>query len=53
MVIGSRGFGPVRTVIMGSVSRHVIDHAPCPVIVVPRGDRSPQAGEPPSLVAHA
>jgi nucleotide-binding universal stress UspA family protein len=37
MVIGSRGFGPLRTVIMGSVSRHVIDHAPCPVIVVPRG----------------
>jgi nucleotide-binding universal stress UspA family protein len=53
MVIGSRGFGPVRTVIMGSVSRHVIDHAPCPVIVVPRGDHAPHAEAPQPLVAHA
>ena len=53
MVIGSRGFGPVRTVIMGSVSRHVIDHAPCPVIVVPRGDPAARAEAPQPLVAHA
>ena len=36
LVAGSRGFGPVRSVLVGSVSRHLVDHAPCPVLVVPR-----------------
>jgi nucleotide-binding universal stress UspA family protein len=36
LVIGSRGRGPVRRVIAGSVSAEVIRTAPCPVIVVPR-----------------
>jgi nucleotide-binding universal stress UspA family protein len=38
LVIGSRGYGPVRTVLLGSVARHVVDHAPCAVLVVPRPD---------------
>jgi nucleotide-binding universal stress UspA family protein len=40
LVMGSRGYGPVRSVFLGSVSRHVIAHSSCPVIVVPRGARS-------------
>jgi nucleotide-binding universal stress UspA family protein len=37
LVVGSRGYGPLRRVLLGGVSGHVIQHAPCPVIVVPRG----------------
>lgn len=35
LVTGSRGYGPVRSVMLGGASRHVVDHAPCPVLVVP------------------
>jgi len=34
LVIGSRGMGSLRGVIMGSVSRKVADHATCPVLIV-------------------
>jgi nucleotide-binding universal stress UspA family protein len=37
LVCGSRGYGPVRAVLLGSVSRRVAIEARCPVIVVPRG----------------
>jgi nucleotide-binding universal stress UspA family protein len=36
LVVGSRDFGPVEHVLLGSVSRAVLDRASCPVIVVPR-----------------
>jgi nucleotide-binding universal stress UspA family protein len=36
LVIGSRGYGPVARVLLGSVSRKLVDDAPCPVLVVPR-----------------
>ncbi len=40
LVVGSRGFGPVRRVLLGSVSSHLVTASPCPVMVVPRvGDR--------------
>jgi nucleotide-binding universal stress UspA family protein len=47
LVTGSRAYGPVRTVLLGSVSRHLVDNADCPVLVVPRSaeaevDREPQ-----------
>jgi nucleotide-binding universal stress UspA family protein len=37
LVCGSRGYGPVRAALLGSVSRRVTAEADCPVIVVPRG----------------
>ena len=36
LVVGSRDHGPVQTILLGSVSRRVLDEARCPVIVVPR-----------------
>jgi nucleotide-binding universal stress UspA family protein len=37
LVMGSRGLGPRRSVVLGSVSRRVVDRAACPVVVIPRG----------------
>ncbi len=37
LVIGSRGYGPIRRTLLGGVSSEVMRTAPCPVIVVPRG----------------
>jgi nucleotide-binding universal stress UspA family protein len=34
IVIGTRGFGAVKGMLVGSVSRKVIHFAPCPVMVV-------------------
>jgi nucleotide-binding universal stress UspA family protein len=36
LALGSRGFGPVMRLLIGSVSSRVIREAPCPVLVVPR-----------------
>lgn len=40
LVCGSRGYGPVRAVLLGAVSRRVVTEARCPVAVVPRGRES-------------
>jgi nucleotide-binding universal stress UspA family protein len=36
LVLGSRGYGPLARVLMGSVSHKVVHRAPCPVMVVRR-----------------
>jgi len=36
LVAGSRGYGPVLRVLLGSVSTQLMHQAPCPVLVVPR-----------------
>ena len=38
LVTGSRGYGPVRSVLLGSVSRALVRGAACPVVVSPRLD---------------
>lgn len=42
LVLGSRGYGPAGSVLLGSVSRRVVAHARCPVLVVPRAAAAPQ-----------
>ena len=37
LVLGSRGYGPVRSVLLGSVSEATISASSSPVLVVPRG----------------
>jgi nucleotide-binding universal stress UspA family protein len=38
LVLGSRGWGPVRRLLLGSTSERVVRDAGCAVLVVPRGD---------------
>lgn len=42
LMLGSRAYGPLRHVLLGSVSARVMREAHCPVLVVPRG--APQHG---------
>jgi len=37
LVMGSRGRGSRRSLILGSVSRRVAERSPCPVVILPRG----------------
>jgi nucleotide-binding universal stress UspA family protein len=41
MVVGSRGYGPLRAVLIGSVSGRLVRDSACPVLVVPRGIEAP------------
>jgi len=36
LVLGSRGHGTFAGILLGSVSQHCVQHAPCPVVIVPR-----------------
>jgi nucleotide-binding universal stress UspA family protein len=37
LLVGARGYGPLRRVLLGSVSTPLVRTAPCPLIVTPRG----------------
>lgn len=37
LVVGHRGKGGLRSLLLGSVAKYVIDHAPCSVLVVREG----------------
>ncbi|HEU0023488.1 MAG TPA: universal stress protein [Thermoleophilaceae bacterium] len=41
LLVGSRGFGPLMRVAVGSVAAELMRSAPCPVLVFPRGDGGP------------
>ncbi len=36
VIVGSRGHGAITSLLLGSVSAEVVDHAPCPVLVARR-----------------
>lgn len=38
VVVGSRGLGGFKGLVLGSVGHHVANHAPCPVVIIPPGE---------------
>jgi len=53
LVVGSRGYGPLGRLFHGGVSDYLARHAPCPLLILPRGgasggatDRARQIEEP-------
>jgi nucleotide-binding universal stress UspA family protein len=43
LVVGSRSYGPLRSVLLGSVSRKLMRSVPCPLIVHPRTTEAERA----------
>jgi nucleotide-binding universal stress UspA family protein len=37
LIVGSRNYGPVRRLMLGSTSNHLQRHARCPLLILPRG----------------
>jgi nucleotide-binding universal stress UspA family protein len=44
IAVGSRGRGAIRRMLLGSVSAHVVNNAPCPVLVLRSGTVEGTAG---------
>ena len=51
VVVGSRGLGGFKGLLLGSVSHQVVSHAPCPLVIVPNRERTATGGHAkPSIV---
>jgi nucleotide-binding universal stress UspA family protein len=37
LLCGSRGYGAVRSVLLGSCTRALLNHVACPMLILPRG----------------
>ena len=46
LVVGSRGYGPVRRLVLGSTSEYLERHARCSLLVLPRAEASLTPEEP-------
>jgi len=46
VVVGRRGRSPIAGAVLGSTSRALVEHAPCPVVAVEPGAPSPPRGGP-------
>jgi nucleotide-binding universal stress UspA family protein len=44
LVMGSRGYGPLQAVLLGSVSHYVVRRASCPVVICPRESSTSTGG---------
>jgi nucleotide-binding universal stress UspA family protein len=45
LLVGSRGYGPAGRLFHGSVSRYLLGHVACPLLVLPRSAAGPRAAE--------
>ncbi|HSC04909.1 MAG TPA: universal stress protein, partial [Solirubrobacteraceae bacterium] len=45
LIVGSRGYGPLGRILHGSVSRYLVRHAACPLLVLARGAVGDPAAE--------
>ena len=53
LVTGSRGYGPVRRLMLGSTSTRLVREAPCPVLVLTRGaEADTEHADAASVAAH-
>lgn len=46
LALGSRGYGPVSRLLLGSVSTRLVRSAPCPLLILPRGAAGKDVEEP-------
>jgi nucleotide-binding universal stress UspA family protein len=46
LIVGSRGYGPVRRLMLGSTSQHLTHSGRCPLLVLPRPADIPRADSP-------